>query len=118
MICPICKTKTEVKFHKPCYSVDKYDRTKTISSIRYNTCENCDCCFTLDEFIPDTSNQGDVERNNNNISVIYGVVTTGTNWKFLRLIDKTIEVDLNDYFIDKISKIIGILKYLINSTTL
>ncbi|CCI23119.1 hypothetical protein [Microcystis aeruginosa] len=56
------------------------------------------------------------ERNNNNISVIYGVVTTGTNWKFLQLIDKIIEVDLNDYFIDKIGKIIGILKYLINST--
>jgi hypothetical protein len=58
------------------------------------------------------------ERNNNNISVIYGVVTTGTNWKFLRLINQTIEVDLNDYFIDKISKIIGILKHLINSTNL
>ena len=58
------------------------------------------------------------ERNNNNISAIYGVVTTGTNWKFLRLINQTIEVDLNDYFIDKISKIIGILKHLINSTNL
>ena len=56
------------------------------------------------------------ERNNNNIAAIYGVVTTGTNWKFLRLINQTIEVDLNDYFIDKISKIIGILKHLINST--
>lgn len=56
------------------------------------------------------------ERNNNNISTIYGVVTTGTNWKFLRLVNQTIEVDLNDYFIDKISKIIGILKHLINST--
>ncbi|PZV21151.1 MAG: hypothetical protein DCF12_21770 [Snowella sp.] len=56
------------------------------------------------------------ERNNNNIAAIYGVVTTGTNWKFLRLVNQTIEVDLNDYFIDKISKIIGILKHLINST--
>lgn len=58
------------------------------------------------------------ERNNNNIAAIYGVVTTGTNWKFLRLLNQTIEVDLNDYFIDKISKIIGILKHLINSTNL
>ena len=56
------------------------------------------------------------ERNNNNIAAIYGVVTTGTNWKFLRLVNQTIEVDLNDYFIDRISKIIGILKHLINST--
>ena len=58
------------------------------------------------------------ERNNNNIAAIDGVVTTGTNWKYLRLINQTIEVDLNDYFIDKISKIIGILKHLINSTNL
>ncbi|GBF81477.1 hypothetical protein [Aphanothece sacrum] len=56
------------------------------------------------------------ERKNNHIFQIYGVVTTGTNWKFLRLIDKIIEVDLNDYFIDNISQIVGILKYLINST--
>jgi hypothetical protein len=55
------------------------------------------------------------ERKNNPISPIYGVVTTGTNWKFLRLIDRIMEVDLNDYFIDNIPKIIGILKYLINS---
>ena len=56
------------------------------------------------------------ERNNNNIAAIDGVVTTGTNWKYLRLINQTIEVDVNDYFIDRISKIIGILKHLINST--
>lgn len=55
------------------------------------------------------------ERRNNPISPIYGVVTTGTNWKFLRLTDQIMEVDLNDYFIDNIPKIIGILKYLINS---
>lgn len=54
------------------------------------------------------------ERKNNPISPIYGVVTTGTNWKFLRLIDRMMEVDLNDYFIDNIPKIIGILKYLVN----
>ncbi|WP_367274522.1 hypothetical protein [Microcoleus sp. PH2017_25_DOB_D_A] len=58
------------------------------------------------------------ERRNNNISEIYGVVTTGTNWKFLRLSNQIIEVDLNDYFIDNISQIIGILKYLINAANL
>lgn len=55
------------------------------------------------------------ERRNNNIPQIYGVVTTGTNWKFLRLINQTIEVDLNDYFINNIGKIVGILKHLINA---
>ncbi|WP_333435024.1 hypothetical protein [Microcoleus sp. D2_18a_D3] len=58
------------------------------------------------------------ERKNNNISEIYGVVTTGTNWKFLRLSNQIMEVDLNDYFIDNISKIIGILKYLIEAANL
>ena len=55
------------------------------------------------------------ERRNNNISAIHGVVTTGTNWKFLRLSNQIMEVDLNDYYIDNISKIIGILKYLIDA---
>jgi len=55
------------------------------------------------------------ERKNNHITEIYGVVTTGTNWKFLRYFKQTIEVDLNDYFIDNISKIIGILKYLVSA---
>jgi hypothetical protein len=58
------------------------------------------------------------ERRNNNISAIYGVVTTGTNWKFLRLRNQIMEVDLNDYYIDNISKIIGILKYLIDAANL
>ncbi|WP_333075143.1 MULTISPECIES: hypothetical protein [unclassified Microcoleus] len=58
------------------------------------------------------------ERKNNNISEIYGAVTTGTNWKFLRLNNQIMEVDLNDYFIDNISKIIGILKYLIEAANL
>ncbi|MDJ0600387.1 MAG: hypothetical protein QNJ37_16295 [Crocosphaera sp.] len=53
------------------------------------------------------------ERRNNNISQVYGVVTTGTNWKFLQQHDTVIEVDLNDYFINNLSQILGILKYMI-----
>ena len=54
------------------------------------------------------------ERKNNNISPIYGVVTTGTNWKFLQLTKQSMEVDLNDYFLDNIGKILGILKQFVN----
>lgn len=50
---------------------------------------------------------------NNNISQVYGVVTTGTNWKFLQQHDTVIEVDLNDYFINNLSQILGILTYMI-----
>ncbi|MDJ0553243.1 MAG: hypothetical protein QNJ68_02125 [Microcoleaceae cyanobacterium MO_207.B10] len=55
------------------------------------------------------------QQRNNQITEIYGTVTTGTNWKFIKLSNQIIEVDLNDYFIDNIGKIIGILKFCINS---
>lgn len=50
------------------------------------------------------------ERKENKIEVIYGVVTTGSIWKFLRLIEQRIEVDLDEYFIQDIGKILGILR--------
>ncbi len=40
---------------------------------------------------------------------IYGVVTTGIIWKFLRLEEKTIWIDQEDYFIKEIGKLLGIL---------
>ncbi|MFN6476336.1 hypothetical protein [Nostoc sp. DedQUE07] len=49
------------------------------------------------------------EREGNNIQAIYGTVTTGTNWKFLKLIGQVIEIDLSEYYINDIGKIIGIL---------
>ncbi|MHC5935590.1 hypothetical protein [Nostoc sp.] len=49
------------------------------------------------------------EREGNNIQTIYGIVTTGTNWKFLKLIGQVIEIDLSEYYINDIGKIIGIL---------
>lgn len=49
------------------------------------------------------------EREGNNIQAIYGIVTTGTNWKFLKLIGQVIEIDLSEYYINDIGKIIGIL---------
>jgi hypothetical protein len=50
------------------------------------------------------------EIKGNQISTIYGVITTGTNWRFLRLNGKTIDIDLNEYFISQLGKILGILK--------
>ena len=49
------------------------------------------------------------EREGNNIQAIYGTVTTGTNWKFLKLIGQVIEIDLSEYYINDIGKIMGIL---------
>ncbi len=40
---------------------------------------------------------------------IYGVVTTGSSWKFLRLTDKMVTVDETEYYIAQPEQIVGIL---------
>jgi len=56
------------------------------------------------------------QNEGNEIPVIYGAVTTGTNWKFLRLTGQAIEIDLLEYFINNVGKILGILASGINSS--
>lgn len=54
------------------------------------------------------------KRKGNNINKIYGVVTTGTVWQFLELESETIIVDLEEYSINNLSKIFGILISLVS----
>ena len=49
------------------------------------------------------------QQEGNEISIIYGAVTTGTVWQFLKLENKVVSIDLTEYFIRDIQKIIGIL---------
>jgi hypothetical protein len=49
------------------------------------------------------------QRNGEAIASIYGAVTTGTDWKFLKLSDETVWIDKRDYFINEVSQILGIL---------
>ncbi|MCL6752412.1 hypothetical protein KBT16_16150 [Nostoc sp. CCCryo 231-06] len=58
------------------------------------------------------------EREGNNIQAIYGTVTTGTIWKFLKLIGQVIEIDLSEYYINDIGKIIGILSNILTEEVL
>lgn len=44
---------------------------------------------------------------------ILGTVTTGSSWKFMRLQQTTIEIDLNEYFLNQVGKILGILSLVI-----
>jgi len=44
---------------------------------------------------------------------IYGVVTSGNIWKFLKLKNNEIYIDLDDYGIKEVQKIIGILSYMV-----
>ncbi|GAX39684.1 hypothetical protein NIES4075_06400 [Tolypothrix sp. NIES-4075] len=56
------------------------------------------------------------QQKENEIKTIYGSVTTGTNWKFMRLSGQIIEIDLNEYFINDVRKILGILRSFIEPT--
>lgn len=49
------------------------------------------------------------EQNGTPIAAIYGVITIGTIWQFLKLEQKTVSIDLSEYYISDIKKILGIL---------
>lgn len=49
------------------------------------------------------------EREGNEITEIYGVVTTGEIWKFLKLSWELVQIDLAEYFLNDVNKILGIL---------
>lgn len=49
------------------------------------------------------------EREQNSIPIIYGAVTTGTNWRFLQLEANVVRIDDREYYIDNVEKIMGIL---------
>jgi len=42
-------------------------------------------------------------------AAVYGAVTTGTNWRFLKLEPGTVSIDQREYYIDRVEKILGIL---------
>lgn len=48
-------------------------------------------------------------ENNKYITVLYGVVTTGTAWKFLKMKGLEVVIDLDEYLIENPDKIVGIL---------
>ena len=43
------------------------------------------------------------------IETIYGCVTTGANWKFLRLHTQRLEIDIDEYSINQPDRILGVL---------
>lgn len=48
-------------------------------------------------------------QENTPIDRVYGAVTTGTDWKFLKLAGQTAFIDVNAYYIKEVAKILGIL---------
>ncbi|MEH2076860.1 MAG: hypothetical protein V7K57_21075 [Nostoc sp.] len=49
------------------------------------------------------------ERGENQIKAIYGAVTIGTIWQFLKLEGNVVSIDLSEYYIKDIKRILGIL---------
>lgn len=49
------------------------------------------------------------ERAATEIKTIYGAVTTGSIWQFLKLEEQTLSIDLSEYYLKDLNKIIGIL---------
>ena len=48
------------------------------------------------------------------VSVVHGVVTTGSAWKFLRLAGVEVTLDVEEYFIAELARIMGILAHLLS----
>jgi hypothetical protein len=46
---------------------------------------------------------------------MYGTVTTGNVWRFLKLQNRTVSIDLTDYAMPPIDQILGILSYLVQA---
>jgi hypothetical protein len=49
------------------------------------------------------------ESEKDDIPAIYGAVTSGTIWRFMRLKEQVIKIDLTEYYITDVNKILGIL---------
>ena len=56
------------------------------------------------------------EQHQTPISTIHGVVTTGSIWKFLRLSGTTVEADLDEYYLNDVGKLLGILRHCCETT--
>jgi len=49
------------------------------------------------------------EQKQNPIEIIYGVVTTGSNWRFLKLVENRLYIDIQEYYLEQLGVIVGIL---------
>ncbi|RKZ82029.1 MAG: hypothetical protein DRR19_21320 [Candidatus Parabeggiatoa sp. nov. 1] len=54
------------------------------------------------------------EKDEQQLPTIYGAITTGSNWRFLKYKDNTAFIDFDEYPIENASKIVGILVNMLN----
>ncbi|NEO19347.1 MULTISPECIES: hypothetical protein [unclassified Moorena] len=56
------------------------------------------------------------DHKNNPIPFIYGGVTTGSLWKFMKLVKNSVYIESEEHFIGNLEALLGILSQIINST--
>jgi len=56
------------------------------------------------------------QSHDNSLQSIYGIVTSGTNWRFIKLTAQTVYIDLDEYYLSNINQILGILINTIDQT--
>ena len=49
------------------------------------------------------------------IAIVYGSVSNGTQWRFLKLEDKTVTIDLTDYPLPPVEQILGMLVWMVQN---
>ncbi len=52
------------------------------------------------------------------LDAVYGVVTTGSNWKFLRLTGQTATIDLREYYLNELGGLLGVLLHTVGADDL
>jgi hypothetical protein len=53
------------------------------------------------------------ERDRTPVPAVYGIVTSGTNWRFLRLAGNRLNIDRPEYYLADAGKIVGIRVHII-----
>jgi hypothetical protein len=54
------------------------------------------------------------QKRNKPEPAIYGTVTFGFEWKFLQLIEKSVVIDFNIYYLNELPKLLGVLNHVVN----
>lgn len=52
-------------------------------------------------------------ENQKSISTVYGSVTSGNLWSFLKLEDTTVTIDLTEYLIPPVEELVGTLVWMV-----
>jgi hypothetical protein len=56
------------------------------------------------------------QKSATSVPAVYGAVTTGSAWQFLRLAGTALTLDINEYYIDNVGKILGVLKHIVEAS--